>query len=152
MFSDDVTCQSLDIKQCAGQGYSLTSVSRAYQKIVETSAIFGDSGINSTLRKIICMELAPPCDYKNNRTLIVPCKPTCETAFKESKAQFLKVFKSRDYCSVFPENITMVGQKYCTLQAWPAAGYWPSDLWTSLSLTGNLMHKQHLTEFWENTS
>ena len=148
MFSDDSACRRLDIRQCKGLGYNLTSVSRDYQKMVESSDLFQNSSINSTLRKIICMEVAPPCDYKHNRTLFVPCKSTCVAAFNESRSQFLKVFKNRDYCSVFPVNTTE-GQQYCALQTWPNAGYWPSDLWKSVNTTGILIHNHHFSD-WTN--
>lgn len=131
---DYVSCKPLSIKQCAGAGYTSTTVSQPYQKLVsESSAIFQNSSSNSTLRKIICMEVAPPCDHKNISTLYVPCKSTCENAYNESTSQFLDVFRSLDYCSVFPTmNKSYAEQEYCAFQAWPDAGYWPSGLWKSL--------------------
>jgi len=84
------------------------------------------------------MEIAPPCDAKHEKKLIVPCKGLCDEAFNESKSQFVKVFMAREYCSTFPEfseNATVDGKKYCTLHKWPDSGYWPSGLWASLSDT-----------------
>ena len=138
-FPDAVKCTRLAIKQCQNAGYNFTSVSVAYQKMVESSAIFQDIDVNSTLRKIICMEIAPPCDAKNNKTLIVPCRSMCDDAFNDSQSEFLKVFKTQKYCSTFPElpgNTTGDGKKYCTLQDWPDNGYWPSGLWTLLAAAG----------------
>ena len=111
-------------------------MSSAYQKILETSDVFNNSKFNPTLRKIICMEVAPPCDNKYNNTLLVPCKTTCEAAFNESKPQFMEIFNSSDYCSAFPKTDSDDGQDYCVLQKWPNTGYWPSDLWKRVS-TGN---------------
>ena len=111
-------------------------MSSAYQKILETSDVFNNSKDNSTLRKIICMEVAPPCDNKSNNTLLVPCKTTCEAAFNESKPKFKEIFKSSDYCSAFLKTANVEGQDYCVLQEWPNTGYWPSDLWKRVS-TGN---------------
>lgn len=143
-FSDDVKCNRLIISQCAGAGYNFTAVSREYQKIVESNAraIFHDSDANSALRKIICMELAPPCDDKNKRTLFAPCKSTCQAAYNHSKSQFQEIFKSRDYCSVLPVNKSMGGKEYCAFQAWPRdnAGYWPSNLWTFLRTPGRFTY------------
>lgn len=136
--SGNVTCYSLTINQCADAGYNLTSVSSAYQKILENSDVFNNSKVNSTLRKIICMEVAPPCNKKYNNTLLVPCKTTCETAFNESKPQFEKIFKSSNYCSAFLKTNNVGGQDYCVLQEWPNTGYWPSDLWKRVS-TGKFM-------------
>lgn len=138
-FPDAVKCTRLAIKQCQNAGYSFTSVSDAYQQIVESSAIFQDSDANSTLRKIICMEIAPPCDAKNNQTLNVPCRSMCDDAFNESQSEFLKVFKAQKYCSTFPEspkNSTGDGRQYCILQDWPVNGYWPSGLWAYLATAG----------------
>ena len=139
LFPEAVKCRRLTIKQCQNSGYNFTSVSEAYQQMVESSAIFQDSEANSTLRKIICMEIAPPCDAKNNQTLIVPCRSMCNEAFNESQSQFINAFKAQKYCSTFPEvpdNITVYGKGYCTLQAWPENGYWPSGLWATLATTG----------------
>ena len=118
-------------------------MSSAYQKMVESSNIFKVSDTNSTFRKVICMEVAPPCDYKDNGTLLVPCKSTCEAAFNESKSQFIEVFRSPDYCNAFPMNDSEHEKAYCRLQTWPEAGYWPSDLWRSIgqSFTGNSKKK-----------
>ena len=102
----------------------------------ESRAIFQDSDANSMLRKIICMEIAPPCDAKNNQTLIVPCRSVCDDAFNESQSEFLKVFKAQKYCSTFPENTTEDEKEHCILRAWPDNGYWPSGLWQSLNTTG----------------
>ncbi|KAJ7377000.1 hypothetical protein OS493_031273 [Desmophyllum pertusum] len=130
--SEEVKCRRLVIRQCQNAGYNFTSVSDEYQQMVNSSAIFQDSDVNSKLRKIICMEIAPPCDEKHNKTLLVPCRAMCNDAFNESSAQFLKVFNNTEYCSAFPENTTVNGSEYCSLQAWPSNGYWPSSLWTSL--------------------
>ncbi|XP_078378809.1 uncharacterized protein LOC144661959 isoform X5 [Oculina patagonica] len=128
-----VKCEELVIKQCQNAGYNSTSVSNAYQKMVQSSTIFQDSDANSALRKIICMEIAPPCDAKNNQKLLVPCRSMCDEAYNKSRSKFLDVFKSRDYCSAFPENTHVDGKEYCSLQAWPVNGFWPSGLWTSLT-------------------
>lgn len=80
------------------------------------------------------MEIAPPCDAKNNQTLIVPCRSMCNDAFNESQSQFIKVFKAQKYCSTFPGFPDKKG--YCNLQAWPENGYWPSGLWANLATTG----------------
>lgn len=139
LFPEAVKCKRLTIKQCQNAGYNFTSVSDAYQQMVESSAIFQDSSVNSTLRKIICMEIAPPCDAKNNQTLIVPCRSMCDDAFNESHSEFVKVFKAQKYCSTFPEfpeNTTVDGKEHCTLQDWPDNGYWPSGLWASIATTG----------------
>ena len=139
LFAEAVKCQRLAIRQCQNAGYDFTSVSLEYQKIVESSnAIFKDSEMNSTLRKLICMEIAPPCDAKHNQTLLVPCRSTCHEAYNESQSKFVKVFKARDYCSTFPENTTMDGKKYCSLQAWPDNEFWPSGLWQFPSTAGIL--------------
>lgn len=138
-FPDAVNCTRLAIKQCQNAGYDYTSVSDAYQQMVaESSAIFQDSDANSTLRKIICMEIAPPCDAKNNQTLIVPCISMCDDAFNESQSKFVKVFKAQTYCSTFPESPdnTADGREYCTLKDWPGNGYWPSGLWAFLATAG----------------
>ena len=138
-FPEAVKCRRLTVKQCQNAGYNVTSVSDAYQQMVESSAIFRDSDANSTLRKIICMEIAPPCDAKNDQTLIVPCRSMCDKAFNESRSEFVKVFKAQKYCSTFPElahNTTVDGKEYCSLQTWPNNGYWPSNLWASLTTTG----------------
>ena len=135
-FSDAVNCTRLTIKQCQNAGYNFTSVSDAYQQMVESSAIFQDGHVNSTLRKIICMEIAPPCDAKNNQKLIVPCRSMCNDAFNESQSEFVKVFKAQKYCSTFPENRTGDGKEYCTLRALPVNGYWPSSLWEALPTKG----------------
>ena len=135
-FPEDVNCRRLTIKQCQNAGYNLTSVSDAYQQMVESSTIFEDSDVNSTLRKIICMEIAPPCDAKNIQKLIVPCRGLCDHAFNESPSEFVKIFKAQKYCSTFPEspeNGTVDGKKYCILQTWPDNGYWPSGLWANLT-------------------
>lgn len=139
LFAEAVKCEKLVIRQCQNAGYNFTSVSNEYQKMVkESSAIFEGSDANSMLRKIICMEIAPPCDAKNNQTLQVPCKSTCNEAFNESRSAFLKVFKAQEYCSAFPEKTTVHGNEYCSIQAWPDNGYWPSGLWTSLATAGIL--------------
>lgn len=138
-FPEDVNCRRLTIKQCQNAGYNFTSVSDAYQQMVESSAIFQDGGVNSTLRRIICMEIAPPCDAKNKQKLIVPCRSLCDDAYNESQSEFVKVFKTQKYCSTFPEspeNTTGNRREYCTLQTWPDNGYWPSGLWESLTTTG----------------
>lgn len=131
LFAEAVKCERLVIKQCQNAGYNFTSVSNDYQSLVQSSSILQDSEMSSTLRKIICMEIAPPCDAKNNRTLLVPCRSMCDEAFNKSRSKFLKIFKAQEYCSAFPENTTVDGKEYCSLQAWPENGYWPSSLWTS---------------------
>ena len=119
------------VNHCTSTGYEFTSVSRAYQEMVQSADVF--KSINSTLRKVICMELVPPCNNSNSRTLYVPCKSTCEAAFNESNSQFLESFKSYDYCSTFPDENPQSGKEYCALKTWPSAGYWPSDLWKRLT-------------------
>ncbi len=138
LFAEDAKCKKLVIKQCQNAGYNSTTVSNEYQKMVESSTIFNDSDANSTLRKIMCMEIAPPCDTKNNQKLLVPCRSMCEEAYNKSRSKFLDVFKSRDYCSAFPENANVDGKEYCSLQGWPVNGFWPSALWTSLTSAGIL--------------
>ncbi|KAM7444346.1 hypothetical protein ABFA07_007018 [Porites harrisoni] len=152
--ADNVTCHELNISQCEDAGYSHTSVSSAYQKILETSDVFNNSKDNSTLRKIICMEIAPPCDNKSNNTLLVPCKTTCEAAFNESKPKFKKIFKSIDYCSAFLKTDNVEGQYYCVLQEWPNTGYWPSDLWKRVSTAHGLANSPSppTTKLSENNS
>ena len=133
-YSDDVTCSPLRISHCANAGYSFTRVSRAYQDMVESSKIF--QGVNSTLKKVICMELAPPCETNKSRTVYVPCRSTCEAANNESNSKFLDFFKSSDYCSTFPYEKHKSGKAYCALRTWPNTGYWPSHLWERISSTG----------------
>lgn len=150
LFPEEVKCRRLVIRQCQNAGYNFTSVSDEYQQMVNSSAIFQDSDVNSKLRKIICMEIAPPCDEKHNKTLLVPCRAMCNDAFNESSAQFLKVFNNTEYCSAFPENTTVNGSEYCSLQAWPSNGYWPSSLWTSLDTAGILYYTLSTCQHFEN--
>ena len=133
-YSDDVTCSPQRISHCANAGYSFTRVSHAYQDMVESSKIF--QGVNSTLKKVICMELAPPCETNKSRTVYVPCRSTCEAAYNESNSKFLDFFKSSDYCSTFPYEKHKSGKAYCALRTWPNTGYWPSYLWKRISSTG----------------
>ncbi|KAK2573668.1 hypothetical protein P5673_001351 [Acropora cervicornis] len=128
---DDFNCTRMIIRNCSDAGYNFTSVSRAYQQRVQSAGIF--TGINSSLKKVLCMELAPPCNNNNSRTLYVPCQSTCKAAFNESKSQFLGFFKSPDYCSTFPDENPQSGKEYCALKTWPSSGYWPSGLWKRFS-------------------
>ena len=109
---------------------------------MQSSAIFqGIDGNSTRLLKVICMEIAPPCDKQNDKSLLVPCKSLCDDAYKESPPQFLKIFKDKKYCSTFPEKNSTVSehaQGHCRLQTWPDNIYWPSGLWTSLGMTGIL--------------
>lgn len=130
-FTDDFNCTRMIIRNCSDAGYNFTSVSRAYQQRVQSAGIF--TGINSSLKKVLCMELAPPCNNNNSRTLYVPCQSTCKAAFNESKSQFLGFFKSPDYCSTFPDENPQSGKEYCALKTWPSSGYWPSGLWKRFS-------------------
>ncbi|XP_044180219.1 hyphal wall protein 2-like [Acropora millepora] len=128
---DDFNCTRMIIRNCNDAGYNFTSVSRAYQQRVQSAGIF--TGINSSLNKVLCMELAPPCNNNNSRTLYVPCQSTCKAAFNESKSKFLGFFKSPDYCSTFPDENPQSGKEYCALKIWPSSGYWPSGLWKRFS-------------------
>lgn len=136
--NSNVTCHKLVLKQCQKFGYNYTSVTSDYQKLVNSSTIFQRVDGNSTkLRKVICMEIAPPCYNKTSTQLQVPCKSLCDDAFKESRSEFNKVFKDQEYCLAFP-NGTKRGQELCQLQKWPDHVYWPSGLWMSLEMTGIL--------------
>lgn len=135
-FADYFRCTRMRIDHCSDVGYNFTSVSHVYQDRVQSAGIF--TGINSTLRKIICMELAPPCNKSNSRTLYVPCQSTCKAAFNESKARFLDVFKSPDYCSTFPNESPQSGKDYCALKTWLSSGYWPSGLWNTLNSSSGM--------------
>ncbi|CAH3149631.1 unnamed protein product [Pocillopora meandrina] len=131
--NSDITCHKLVLKKCQNMGYNSTSVTTKYQKLVESSTIFHQVDSNSTkLRKVICMEIAPPCDKQNSGKLQVPCRSLCNDAFNESRSQFMKVFKNQRYCSALP-NATTSRQELRQLKTWPDNVYYPSGLWMSLN-------------------
>ncbi|RMX42128.1 hypothetical protein pdam_00001238 [Pocillopora damicornis] len=131
--NSDITCHKLVLKTCQNMGYNSTSVTTKYQKLVESSTIFNQVGSNSAkLRKVICMEIAPPCDKQNSGKLQVPCRSLCNDAFNESRSQFMKVFKNQKYCSALP-NANKSRQELCQLKTWPDNVYYPSGLWMSLN-------------------
>ena len=133
-----VTCHELVLKKCQKMGYNSTSVTTKYQKLVESSTIFHQVDSNSAkLRKVICMEIAPPCDKQNSGKLQVPCRSLCNDAFNESRSQFMKIFKNQRYCSALP-NATTSRQELCQLKTWPDNVYYPSGLWMSLNKKGIL--------------
>lgn len=134
----DVTCHELVLTKCQKMGYNSTSVTTKYQKLVESSTIFHQVDSNSAkLRKVICMEIAPPCDKQNSGKLQVPCRSLCNDAFNESRSQFMKIFKNQRYCSALP-NATTSRQELCQLKTWPDNVYYPSGLWMSLNKKGIL--------------
>lgn len=126
------TCEMMVIPQCSDLGYNHTTLSPKAQKNLLTNDILKSlTNVNTSLKRLVCAELVPPCFPESKGELYTACRSDCKLASTNSKSQFTNFFKSVEYCAALSNNSVANHGQFCKLTAWPKSGYWPSGLrWT----------------------